>query len=163
MNARVVTCPQCGASVPWTAESKWRPFCSERCKVIDLGDWAAERQNDAAAQRLGDAAGAFAKLALNRVGLFEIGVGCIQYERLASTELVTQQFLEAGVPPLSQPGRNGDPILLGRVVINVEVFGFQNLKIELLVLNFVLPEVLRRGGRCAERGEATPEGNDSRG
>ena len=21
----------------------WRPFCSERCKLIDLGDWAAER------------------------------------------------------------------------------------------------------------------------
>jgi endogenous inhibitor of DNA gyrase (YacG/DUF329 family) len=29
--------------VPWTAESKWKPFCSERCKLIDLGDWAAER------------------------------------------------------------------------------------------------------------------------
>jgi endogenous inhibitor of DNA gyrase (YacG/DUF329 family) len=43
MSDRVVSCPQCGASVPWTAESKWRPFCSERCKVIDLGDWAAER------------------------------------------------------------------------------------------------------------------------
>ena len=39
---RVVTCPQCGRAVPWTAESKWRPFCSERCKLIDLGDWAAE-------------------------------------------------------------------------------------------------------------------------
>jgi endogenous inhibitor of DNA gyrase (YacG/DUF329 family) len=23
--------------------NKWRPFCSERCKIIDLGDWAAER------------------------------------------------------------------------------------------------------------------------
>jgi hypothetical protein len=76
---------------------------------------------------------------------------------------VAQQFLEACVPPLSQPGRNRDPILLGRVVIDVEVFGFQNLKIELLVLDFVLPEVLCRGGRCAERGEATPKGNDSRG
>ena len=21
----------------------WRPFCSERCKNIDLGDWASER------------------------------------------------------------------------------------------------------------------------
>jgi len=21
----------------------WRPFCSERCKLIDLGDWAAEK------------------------------------------------------------------------------------------------------------------------
>ena len=23
--------------------NKWRPFCSERCKTIDLGDWASER------------------------------------------------------------------------------------------------------------------------
>jgi endogenous inhibitor of DNA gyrase (YacG/DUF329 family) len=40
---RVVACPQCGSPVPWTDESKWKPFCSERCKLIDLGDWAAER------------------------------------------------------------------------------------------------------------------------
>ena len=40
---RVVTCPQCAAQVPWTAESKWRPFCSQRCKLIDLGAWADER------------------------------------------------------------------------------------------------------------------------
>lgn len=40
---RVVACPRCGASVSWTPESRWRPFCSERCKLIDLGDWAAER------------------------------------------------------------------------------------------------------------------------
>ena len=39
---RVVACPQCGSPVPWTAESKWKPFCSERCKLIDLGEWAAE-------------------------------------------------------------------------------------------------------------------------
>ena len=40
---RIVSCPHCGTSVPWTIESKWRPFCSERCKLIDLGDWASER------------------------------------------------------------------------------------------------------------------------
>ena len=38
----VVKCPQCGKPIPWTAESKWRPFCSERCKTIDLGAWASE-------------------------------------------------------------------------------------------------------------------------
>jgi len=59
-------------------------------------------------------------------------VGGIQHERLASAELVREQFLEPRVPPLSQPRRDGDPILLGWVVINVEVFGFQNLKIEFL-------------------------------
>lgn len=42
-NARVVNCPQCGSPVPWTRESRYRPFCSERCKMIDLGAWAAEK------------------------------------------------------------------------------------------------------------------------
>ena len=37
-----VECPTCGAPVEWSAESPNRPFCSERCKLIDLGAWAAE-------------------------------------------------------------------------------------------------------------------------
>ena len=37
-----VKCPTCGKQVEWTAESKWKPFCSERCKLIDLGEWASE-------------------------------------------------------------------------------------------------------------------------
>ena len=37
-----VKCPTCGKPVTWTPESKWRPFCSERCRLIDLGAWAAE-------------------------------------------------------------------------------------------------------------------------
>lgn len=38
-----VPCPRCGAPADFSAANKWRPFCSERCKTIDLGDWAAER------------------------------------------------------------------------------------------------------------------------
>ena len=38
----VVACPQCGAEVIWNSESRYRPFCSERCKMIDLGQWANE-------------------------------------------------------------------------------------------------------------------------
>ena len=38
-----VACPTCGKSVEWRADNKWRPFCSERCKLIDLGDWLAEQ------------------------------------------------------------------------------------------------------------------------
>jgi endogenous inhibitor of DNA gyrase (YacG/DUF329 family) len=41
-DTRSVACPTCGKSVPWTPESAWRPFCCERCKLIDLGAWAAE-------------------------------------------------------------------------------------------------------------------------
>jgi endogenous inhibitor of DNA gyrase (YacG/DUF329 family) len=39
---RAVACPRCGTAVAWTPESRWRPFCSERCKLIDLGAWASE-------------------------------------------------------------------------------------------------------------------------
>lgn len=45
MNTRkpVVPCPQCGKEVVWDSQlSPFRPFCSERCKLIDLGQWAAE-------------------------------------------------------------------------------------------------------------------------
>ncbi|HEV7165150.1 MAG TPA: DNA gyrase inhibitor YacG [Gammaproteobacteria bacterium] len=37
-----VPCPHCGKSVPWTPDSKWKPFCSDRCRLIDLGDWLME-------------------------------------------------------------------------------------------------------------------------
>lgn len=36
-------CPRCGAPASFAPENRWRPFCSERCKTVDLGDWAAER------------------------------------------------------------------------------------------------------------------------
>ena len=39
---RIVRCPQCGEPVEWTPASPWRPFCSERCKTLDLGAWASE-------------------------------------------------------------------------------------------------------------------------
>jgi len=41
--SRLVACPNCGKNLLWTPENVWRPFCSERCKLIDLGAWASER------------------------------------------------------------------------------------------------------------------------
>jgi endogenous inhibitor of DNA gyrase (YacG/DUF329 family) len=38
----IVSCPQCGKVVVWETGNRYRPFCSERCKLIDLGQWAAE-------------------------------------------------------------------------------------------------------------------------
>ncbi|HWX03612.1 DNA gyrase inhibitor YacG [Collimonas sp.] len=38
-----VDCPTCGTKVEWIAANKFRPFCSERCKQIDLGAWAEEK------------------------------------------------------------------------------------------------------------------------
>lgn len=40
--ARIVRCPQCGDDAVWGPENPFRPFCSERCKLIDLGCWASE-------------------------------------------------------------------------------------------------------------------------
>jgi endogenous inhibitor of DNA gyrase (YacG/DUF329 family) len=40
-----VRCPTCGRPVEWSASSAWRPFCSERCKLIDLGAWASEQRS----------------------------------------------------------------------------------------------------------------------
>jgi endogenous inhibitor of DNA gyrase (YacG/DUF329 family) len=37
-----VKCPSCGKLVQWTPDEPWRPFCSERCKLIDLGTWFDE-------------------------------------------------------------------------------------------------------------------------
>ena len=37
-----VNLPTCEAEVEWKEASKFRPFCSERCKLIDLGEWASE-------------------------------------------------------------------------------------------------------------------------
>jgi len=38
-----VKCPVCATPVAWIEANRWRPFCSERCKTIDLGAWAADR------------------------------------------------------------------------------------------------------------------------
>ncbi|MGE0680198.1 MAG: DNA gyrase inhibitor YacG [Candidatus Binatia bacterium] len=36
---RTVKCPTCRTSVPWHG-NPYRPFCSTRCRTIDLGAWA---------------------------------------------------------------------------------------------------------------------------
>jgi uncharacterized protein len=47
---RLVPCPTCKAKTPFSPANPWRPFCSERCRSVDLGAWATERYRvDAAA------------------------------------------------------------------------------------------------------------------
>ena len=52
---RQVSCPRCGNATEYSLENKWRPFCSERCRLIDLGQWAAEEyrlpENDKASSK----------------------------------------------------------------------------------------------------------------
>ncbi|MBE2212590.1 MAG: DNA gyrase inhibitor YacG [Opitutaceae bacterium] len=37
-----VSCPTCRRRGPWL-DGDWKPFCSERCRLIDLGSWFAGR------------------------------------------------------------------------------------------------------------------------
>lgn len=36
-------CPTCQKEIEWSETFPYRPFCSERCKLIDLGAWASEQ------------------------------------------------------------------------------------------------------------------------
>ena len=51
---RKVSCPACGKLAVFGPQNKWRPFCSERCKMLDFGDWAAERYRVASEEKLED-------------------------------------------------------------------------------------------------------------
>ena len=42
MKKEDITCPTCGKEKTWNANNPSRPFCCERCKLIDLGAWADE-------------------------------------------------------------------------------------------------------------------------
>ena len=39
---RLVACPACGKPSAFAPSNPWRPFCSERCRLVDLGAWASE-------------------------------------------------------------------------------------------------------------------------
>jgi len=41
--ATTVKCPTCRRPVQWSEQSVYRPFCSERCRLIDLGAWLNEQ------------------------------------------------------------------------------------------------------------------------
>jgi len=42
MSPTLVQCPTCRREIDWSL-SEFRPFCSERCRLIDLGAWLAEK------------------------------------------------------------------------------------------------------------------------
>ena len=55
----MVKCPTCRRPVEWSEQSAYRPFCSERCRLIDLGAWLTEQNKipDEDAVSSDDAAG----------------------------------------------------------------------------------------------------------
>ncbi|MBI4740543.1 MAG: DNA gyrase inhibitor YacG [Betaproteobacteria bacterium] len=58
---RVVRCPQCGRETTLgqnrLPDNPWRPFCSERCKTIDLGAWASEAYRMPVQEEAGNVSG----------------------------------------------------------------------------------------------------------
>ena len=43
MAQRTVRCPACQGPSLYGPNNPWRPFCSQRCKGLDLGAWASEQ------------------------------------------------------------------------------------------------------------------------
>jgi endogenous inhibitor of DNA gyrase (YacG/DUF329 family) len=43
MSPGAVRCPTCGRELEW-ARAPFRPFCSERCRLVDLGAWLSEQR-----------------------------------------------------------------------------------------------------------------------
>lgn len=42
MTQRIINCPTCEKQDAWKPTNTFKPFCSEHCKLIDLGEWASE-------------------------------------------------------------------------------------------------------------------------
>lgn len=51
-----VRCPHCDAPVEWTEAARWKPFCSERCRLVDLHGWFSEERGLPADEPLPDQA-----------------------------------------------------------------------------------------------------------
>lgn len=39
-----LSCPTCHFTLEWSSTNPYRPFCSERCRLIDLGEWFSEER-----------------------------------------------------------------------------------------------------------------------
>ena len=49
-STRTAPCPQCRQPASLDPANRFRPFCSERCKLLDLGEWFAGRYSIPTAQ-----------------------------------------------------------------------------------------------------------------
>jgi hypothetical protein len=135
--------------------------------VVGFRQRAAEWEDHASLQDLGHTARGFAEVALKRIGLSKVGGARVHDERLARAEVVVQQARQTGIPPLRHEYQVLDGDILFRVVVDVEVLGLQDLEVEALILDLVLPEVLRMSRvadaakqhhdhRCADEYSETP-------
>lgn len=44
MSELTLTCPNCRKIIKWSKNNPHRPFCSERCQILDLGEWASDNR-----------------------------------------------------------------------------------------------------------------------
>jgi endogenous inhibitor of DNA gyrase (YacG/DUF329 family) len=51
---RSAPCPRCGQPATLESSNAFRPFCTERCKLLDLGDWFAGRYSIPAVEAEGE-------------------------------------------------------------------------------------------------------------
>jgi endogenous inhibitor of DNA gyrase (YacG/DUF329 family) len=54
---KIVVCPQCKGDSVYAPRNRFRPFCSERCKNLDLGAWASESFRVPAPEQFADDSG----------------------------------------------------------------------------------------------------------
>ena len=121
--------------------------------VVQLFVGARERQHHAVLEELGEAARLLADVARGGVGLLEVGLRRVENDGLPALELVMQHPRQPGVPALGDARPVECRCPLGRIVVDFEVFGLDDVEVEVLVLHFVLPEVLRYQRRRAEQRE----------
>ncbi len=50
----IVSCPICHKQIIWEEKSLYRPFCSKRCQLVDLGEWASEENRIASHANIAD-------------------------------------------------------------------------------------------------------------
>jgi endogenous inhibitor of DNA gyrase (YacG/DUF329 family) len=43
MSPLPATCPTCKRPIEWSQAFPFRPFCSDRCRLVDLNGWLSER------------------------------------------------------------------------------------------------------------------------
>lgn len=51
---KTAPCPRCGGPAKLEPTNDFRPFCCERCKLLDLGDWFAGRYSIPAVEAEGE-------------------------------------------------------------------------------------------------------------
>ena len=104
---------------------------------------AGEVEEHAVAKRLGDAAGALAKIA-RHVVLSEIVPRLEQHDRLLLAELMVENARQARIGTLGHSRRISRGLGFFRIVVNQEVLSLFHLPVKLIVLNLVLSEIALR-------------------